>query len=57
MGGRGKDTIKSFPCSSEAREKIAREKNNGSVAGGPARLWRGRRAEVASPAWRGELTH
>ena len=25
-GGRGKDTIKSFPCSNEVREKIVREK-------------------------------
>jgi hypothetical protein len=38
MGGRGKDTIKSFSFSSKAREKIAREKNNGSAAGGGAAL-------------------
>ena len=35
-GRAGQGHYKSFPCSNEVREKIAREKNNGNAAGGGA---------------------
>jgi hypothetical protein len=49
MGGRGKDTIKSFPYSSEAREKTRAQKITEARRVGAPR-------NIASRAERGELT-